>query len=55
MTASTPDIHNTLRLRRLGIETHQEAVVYMRDDCPARGDQQVVWPGIRRDRRARPR
>ena len=25
---------NTLHLRRLGIETHQEAVVYMRDDCP---------------------
>lgn len=24
---------NTLRLRRLGIDTHQEAVVYMRDDC----------------------
>jgi len=24
---------NTLRLRRLGIDTHQEAVVYMRQDC----------------------
>lgn len=34
MTANEPTIHNTLRLRRLGIETHQEAVVYMRDDCP---------------------
>ena len=22
-----------LRLRRLGIDTHQEAVIYMRDDC----------------------
>lgn len=25
--------HNTLRLRRLGIDTHQEAVIYMRHDC----------------------
>lgn len=25
--------HNILRLRRLGIDTHQEAVVYMREDC----------------------
>src|SRR5512146_207570 len=25
--------HRTLRLRRLGIDTHQEAVVYMRADC----------------------
>lgn len=25
--------HNTLRLRRIGIDTHQEAVVYMREDC----------------------
>ncbi|HTI87073.1 MAG TPA: thymidine phosphorylase, partial [Alphaproteobacteria bacterium] len=24
---------NALRLRRLGIDTHQEAVVYMRKDC----------------------
>lgn len=24
---------NRLRLRRLGIDTHQEAVIYMRDDC----------------------
>jgi thymidine phosphorylase len=25
---------NALRMRRLGIDTHQEAVVYMREDCP---------------------
>jgi len=25
---------HTLRVRRLGIDTHQEAVVYMRQDCP---------------------
>ena len=24
---------NTLRLKRLGIDTHQEAVIYMRRDC----------------------
>ncbi len=29
MTASP----NTLRLKRLGIDTHQEAVIYMRSDC----------------------
>ncbi|MFU8802787.1 MAG: thymidine phosphorylase family protein [Bradymonadaceae bacterium] len=34
MMATKSDTHSTLRLRRLGIETHQEAVVYMRDDCP---------------------
>ena len=33
MTVRKSNVHNTLRLRRLGIETHQEAVVYMRDDC----------------------
>lgn len=27
------DPHHRLRLRRLGIDTHQEAVVYMRADC----------------------
>jgi len=30
---SYPLTHNVLRLRRLGIDTHQEAVVYMREDC----------------------
>ncbi|MBF0492497.1 MAG: thymidine phosphorylase family protein [Deltaproteobacteria bacterium] len=25
---------HSLKLKRLGIDTHQEAVVYMRDDCP---------------------
>jgi thymidine phosphorylase len=25
---------NALRLKRLGIDTHQEAVIYMREDCP---------------------
>jgi thymidine phosphorylase len=25
---------HTLRVRRLGIDTHQQAVVYMRQDCP---------------------
>src|SRR5512135_1200081 len=25
---------NTLKLRRMGIDTHQETVVYMRSDCP---------------------
>jgi thymidine phosphorylase len=34
MPESQTHPRNTLRLRRLGIETHQEAVVYMRDDCP---------------------
>ncbi|MFB6262998.1 MAG: thymidine phosphorylase family protein [Bradymonadaceae bacterium] len=28
------DVENTLRVRRLGFQTHQESVVYMRDDCP---------------------
>jgi len=27
------DRHHTLRLRRLGIDTHQEPVIYMRSDC----------------------
>ncbi len=26
--------HRSLKLRRIGIDTHQEAVVYMRADCP---------------------
>jgi len=25
---------HTMRVRRLGIDTHQQAVVYMRQDCP---------------------
>lgn len=33
-TESTDSIgENALRVRRLGIDTHQEAVVYMREDC----------------------
>ncbi len=28
-----PELSNTLRLKRLGIDTHQEAVIYMRRDC----------------------
>jgi len=28
-----PHRHQPLRLRRLGIDTHQEAVIYMRSDC----------------------
>ncbi|MFP4597778.1 MAG: thymidine phosphorylase family protein [Persicimonas sp.] len=32
-TLEKPQVHNTLRLRRLGIETYQEAVVYMQEDC----------------------
>jgi thymidine phosphorylase len=35
LSADRPSIEeNTLRVRRLGIDTHQEAVVYMRADCP---------------------
>lgn len=33
-TDDAPVEQNTLRVRRLGIDTHQEAVVYMRADCP---------------------
>lgn len=31
--ASPPLAANVLRLRRIGIDTHQEAVVYLREDC----------------------
>jgi thymidine phosphorylase len=30
---SVRDRHHSLRLRRLGIDTHQEPVIYMRSDC----------------------
>jgi len=30
-----PANHNTLSVRRLGIDTYQEAVIYLRKDCPA--------------------
>ncbi len=33
MTNSQDHQHNSLKLKRLGIDTHQEAVVYMRADC----------------------
>lgn len=33
MPAGPKATHHALRLRRLGIDTHQEAVVYMRADC----------------------
>ncbi len=32
-TAPATNHHNILRVRRLGINTHQESVVYMREDC----------------------
>ena len=32
-SALTTNHHNVLRVRRLGINTHQESVVYMREDC----------------------
>lgn len=40
--------HRGLRVRRLGIDTHQEAVVYMRQDCPVcRAEGFLTHPRVR--------